>query len=183
MPKKKKKIKLTPLQLKAMFSEIHGMNNASNELQRISLQEDSQENQKITYILPSVVLSAFTCELCMKSILAMKGVEIGEDHNLKYLLKQLKTKLGSECITNVQKNTEDHFYNKCKSVESIDFNKELKAIENSFIDLRYFYEEIKSPKGHLVNLAFLEGFKFALIQLFVEVETEYAAKLNSKNKA
>lgn len=180
MPKKKTK-KLTPLQLKAMFTEIHGMNNASIELQKISLQEDSKKNQKITYILPSIVLSAFTCELCLKSMLAMKDVEIDNEHNLLNLYQSLNSVLSPECIKNIQQNTETHFLKECKSIESVDFDKELNIIADSFIDLRYFYEKVETPKGHLVNLAFLEGFKFALIQQFVKVETEYAAMINSSN--
>lgn len=174
----KEKIILKPKQLVAMFKEIQCMNNASLELFSISQQEDSRKNQKDGFILPAAVLSAFTCELCIKSILCMDGNELREGHNLKNLFKLLNP----EYKTNIEKNTINFIKEKFKLETAINFNKELKSIALSFQNLRYFYEKIESPNGHLVNIAFLDSFKFALIQQFAEVENKYAARINSNNK-
>lgn len=172
------KITLKPEQLVAMFKEIQCMNNASLELFSISQQEDSRKNQKDGFILPAAVLSAFTCELCIKSILCMDGDELRTGHNLKSLFKLLNP----EYKSNIKKNTLNFITEKFKLNTPINFNKELKSIALSFQNLRYFYEKIEPPKGHLVNIAFLDSFKFALIQQFAEVENKYAARINSNNK-
>ncbi len=63
--------------------------------------------------------------------------------------------------------------------DSINFEKELHSIANAFVNLRYFYEKIEDTKFRLANYAFLNGFRIALLQQFVDIENKYAEEMNS----
>ncbi|MGN6715410.1 hypothetical protein [Anaerocolumna jejuensis] len=160
------------LKLLAIISEVQNMNNAASKLYSISQEENSINNQENNLLLPAVILISFTCELCIKAILMMNGTKkISKIHDLKTLFNQLDP----VHQTSIKKSTVETNLNNFKNINFINFDKELESIAYSFQNLRYIYEKFEVPNLHLINFGFLNAFRFALLQEYVEIENNFAA--------
>lgn len=150
------------LRMSALFTDVVAMNNASQDLFKLSKKNSTKNN----YLIPAAVLKAFSAELGLKAILIMEGKEPGNIHNLQKLYEMQN----SETKINIR-DTALKYLNEKSSNLSIDFDKELYLIANDFVDLRYFYEKIDFPNGYLTNYGFLASFSFS-------VSAEFASKGN-----
>lgn len=169
-------VKEDKLKLVAMFSAIQSMNNGAIKLFSINHDENTNNSDDNQFILPSAVLSAFTCELCLKAILIIEGQEIKKIHNLEKLFNLLNPEYKKE----IKKNTILHLSKRSKNNDPVNFETELCSIANDFVDLRYFFQDIESTSFYLTNYDFLIFFKLAVLQKFTEVENKYANEMNSE---
>ena len=102
-------------------------------------------NQFEMLAVPGVVCAAFAIELGLKALVLQKGVQ-AKGHDLEKLFSKLEPAQQTALI-------------KAVGIAESDFNKELKATANAFIDWRYIYE---APGSVSANLDFLRRLSEAI---------------------
>lgn len=106
-------------------------------------------------IIPAIVLKTFSCELYMKSLIAISNIK--KIHKLDELFMCLseedKDNIQGIIICILSKNDSYGIDN---------FNKDLKKVANAFVEWRYFYEKSKIN----INLEFLNAL-FGTLRIYV----------------
>jgi len=115
------------------------------------------------YNTPSIVNSAFACEVFMKAILKFKQIEAPKAHKLKTLYNRLPNKIKTRIKQEVSCGYLDMWQN-CFGVEYID------QISNAFVEWRYIYEHDFSKGGTVqINIGFLNRFRDTLREICCEM--------------
>lgn len=107
-----------------------------------------------SYMDASIVNSAFSCEVFIKSLLIFNGMDINDirGHKLEKLWKELREQ-DLEITQNIEQIMKDIFGNK-----TLEFENMLKNISNAFEYWRYIYEH----KEGTIHLMFLRALRDAL---------------------
>ena len=104
------------------------------------------------YTTPSIVNSAFACEIFLKALLLYHDVIINKEHNLKSLFEMLPERVREYIISTVK-------YNTGRQWESVWGFDPVERISNAFVEWRYCYEYHHHME---MDISFLEAFRNAL---------------------
>ena len=115
------------------------------------------------YNTPSIVNSAFACEVFMKAILKFKQIKTPKAHKLKELYDKLPYELRERIKQDVGCGYPDMWQN-CFGLEYID------PTSNAFVEWRYIYEHDFSEGGTAqINIGFLNRFRDTLREICCEM--------------
>jgi hypothetical protein len=138
----------------------HGRRFMADE-ERIRSQDPNHPmpNHVITWLaLPMNVLSAFACELFLKTLLILEGQNPSDTHNLKALFKKLHNKtqrrLGETWDKAQAKNADMYDYIERLTGERPlrDLRGALSVCGDAFTNIRYYYEETSRSRYYLTDL-------------------------------
>lgn len=130
---------------KSIYNIAHTFHLAA---QRCEEQRPLQNGKFEMLICPAIVNYAFACELYIKYLLQINGVEQCRKHKLTDLFGLLPETSQQEIRT---------------KMNTANFNQELNSISNAFVDWRYIYEK----NNAFLHIDFLRRFCVALKE-FIE---------------
>ncbi|WP_256236490.1 HEPN domain-containing protein [Bacillus sp. EB600] len=112
------------------------------------------------YSLPAITVSAFSCELALKSILHSESGKTPRGHDLNKLFNQLQQKTRIDMVERTIQayNFKSEIYGGNSPISEIDFYNLLNSHKDTFMTVRYFHEGRLSS----VDLDFIEAFMFCL---------------------
>lgn len=115
------------------------------------------------YNTPSIVNSAFACEVFMKAILKFKQIKTPKTHKLKELYDTLPDELRERIKQNVSCGCLG-IWRDCFGLEYLD------EISNAFVEWRYSYEHDWSKCGSMkIHTGFLNRFRDTLREICCEM--------------
>lgn len=115
------------------------------------------------YNTPSIVNSAFACEVFLKAILKFRQIKTPKAHKLKKLYDKLPVELRERIKQDVSCGYLDMWQN-CFGLEYIDLT------SNAFVEWRYIYEHDFSKGGTAqINIGFLNRFRDSLREICCEM--------------
>ena len=119
------------------------------------------------YSTPSIINSAFACEVYLKAMLLFSNIPIKKEHKIKELYKMIPDQIKDEIKSMVTRGCESIWY------DSFGFEK-LDNISDAFVEWRYCYEKLERTRE--IDIGFLTTFRDALreacCQLFFHVTWE-----------
>ena len=101
--------------------------------------KNSKYQMTQTLGIPDIVISCFSCEVYIKSLLLLQGESISEIRNMKHHIQSLWKKY--EQVDPVSAQSFLDFFHVHWSKPS--FEKAIMTIDNNFQDVRYLYEDVK----------------------------------------
>lgn len=116
----------------------------------MQLKEESAYKLLAQTMIPAITLKAFSIELALKALVVKNGKNYGNLHELNKLYIEISEDDRDKIKRNVvsQMKISDTNYNDIK------FQEDLDAISRTFIDWRYFYEDIRTVNSLFLNALF-----------------------------
>ncbi len=120
--------------------------------------EPSPEHVIAWLALPAQVLSAFSCELFLKTLLILEGQQPSDTHSLSGLYKRLGNKRKDRLSAMWDKAQVDkaYFYDAVEKVTgerpARDLRGALKTCGDAFISIRYHYEDGSKSRFYISDL-------------------------------